>query len=233
MPTDRYMDISPELIYPNPCNPRKTFDVESMAELVDNVRQYGVLQPLVVVEAGRSLDVFSEPVENAPAVRYRLVCGERRWRAAKEAGLPLVPVVVKELTPEQELEIMIIENLQRRDVDPIEEGNGFKALLDTGGYTQEELAGKIGCSQSQIANRLRLLDLPDSVKDNISRGIISPSHGKVLSGFKQLPETILKKAAEHIAENNIPVAKTEELISRTIIDQGYPAESKGQKSLSA
>lgn len=209
--TDRYMNIPPDMIYPNPNNPRKTFDAESMAELVDSIKKHGVLQPLVVVAD-----------ETKVPQMWRLVCGERRWRAAVEAELNVVPVVVKEFTPEQKLEAMIVENLQRKDVNPIEEANGFKTLLDAGGYTQDELAKKIGCSQAQIANRLRLLELPEPVRENISRGILSPSHGKVLAGFKQLPENVLEKAAEHIAENNIPVAKTEELIARTIIDQGRP-----------
>lgn len=223
MPADRYMDISPDLIYPNPRNPRKTFDAESMAELVDNVRQYGVLQPLVVVEAGRSLlDVFSEPVDNAPAMRYRLVCGERRWRAAKEAGLPLVPVVVKDLTPEQELEIMIIENWQRKDVDPIEEAQGLKALLDAGGYTQEELARKIGCSQSQIANRLRLLDLPDSVKENISRGIISVSVAKELLTCKRANPAIIQKVAERAAEEGMTVKEVAAAVASEMWDSSRP-----------
>ncbi|MCL6479348.1 MAG: ParB/RepB/Spo0J family partition protein [Peptococcaceae bacterium] len=206
-----YLNISPGLIYPNPQNPRKTFDAESMAELVDSVRQHGVLQPLVVVA----------DEDRAPQM-WRIVCGERRWRAAMEAGLELVPVVVKKLTPEQELECMIIENLQRKDVNPIEEANGFKTLLDAGGYTQEELAKKVGCSQSQIANRIRLLDLPGQVRESISRGIISPSHGKILAGYKTLPENILKSAVDYIVERETPVAQTENVLATLIMQEGLP-----------
>lgn len=202
----KLMYVPTDMIYPNPKNPRKNFDESTMAELVTSVRQVGILQPVVLVKD-----------DDHPVMRYRLVAGERRWRAAQEAGLKDMPAVVKELTPEQELEVMIIENLQRRDIDAIEEANGFKVLLEEGGYTQEALAEKIGVSQGHIANRLRLLELPESVRENISRGIISASHGKVLAGYKNLPAPMLEKAAGQIVENETPVAKTEELVSKVIM----------------
>ena len=179
MSEDEYIKVPPDMIYPNPNNPRKTFDTESMAEMVDSVKRHGVLLPPEVV-----WDKTKVPQ------MLRLVCGERRWRAAKEAGLVVVPVVVKELTPDEEMEHMIVENLHRKDIDPIEEANGYKALLEASGCTQDELAKKVGCSQAQIANRLRLLELPESVRENISRGIISPGHGKVLAGLKRWPGTL-------------------------------------------
>ncbi|GBF35432.1 chromosome partitioning protein ParB [Desulfocucumis palustris] len=202
---DIYKEISPGLIYPNPHNPRKTFEPEAMAELVENIKQHGVIQPLVVVA-----DTEKEPH------MWRLVCGERRWRAAVDAGLDLVPVVVKDYTPEQELEAMIIENWQRKDVNPVEEAKGLKTLLDAGGYTQEELAKKIGCSQAQIANRLRLLELPDSVKENISRGIISAGAAKELLACKKAGPAVIEAVAEKAAEEGMTVKEVARAVAREV-----------------
>ena len=200
------MYLPTDQIHPNPRNPRKSFDPEAMAELVISIREIGILQPVVVVQADNG--------------QYRLVAGERRWRAATEAGLAEIPAMVRELTPEQELEVMIIENLQRRNVNPIEEAHGMKALLDEGGYTQEALADKLGCSQGHIANRLRLLELPEPVQENISRGIITASHGKVLAGHKALPESVLKRAAKSIADNAVPVSRAATEVYKAIAEHG-------------
>lgn len=204
------MYIPVDMIYPNPRNPRKNFDPEAMAELVSSVRQVGILQPVVLVRD-----------EDETVTRYRLVAGERRYRAAREAGMTELPAVVRELTPEQELEVMIIENLQRRDIDPIEEAQGMKALLEEGGYTQEALAEKLGCSQGHIANRLRLLRLPEEVKENISRKIISAGHAHALLKLEKAP-AMMKKAAEVMAEEKVSVAKAQEAIAKVIADQGKP-----------
>ena len=154
------INIPLDMIVPNPMNPRKSFDPEGLAELAASIRSVGILQPIVVVEA-----------EITPRT-YRIVAGERRWRAAKEAGLAAIPAVVKSgLSEAQELKIMVVENLQRKDVSPIEEAHGVKLLLDAG-LTQEALGERLGKSQSHIANRLRLLELPEPVLWNISRGII-------------------------------------------------------------
>ncbi|MTI82608.1 MAG: ParB/RepB/Spo0J family partition protein [Firmicutes bacterium] len=206
----RLIYIPIDMIYPNPRNPRKNFEPEAMAELVASVRQVGILQPVVLVRD-----------EDESSMKYRLVAGERRYRAALEAEIKKLPAVVRELTPEQELEVMIIENLQRRDVDPIEEAQGMKALLDEGGYTQEALAEKLGCSQSHIANRLRLLRLPDPVKENISRKILSAGHAQALLKLEKTP-VFMKKAAEAIADEQVPVAKAAEAIAEVIANEGKP-----------
>lgn len=179
-------------IHPNPNNPRKVFDKEALEQLAASIREVGILQPLVVV-----------PIEDGSG--FRLVAGERRFRAAKIAERALVPCVIRRLTPAQEAEIMLIENLQRRDLDAIEEAQAYKSLLADHGHTQVALAAKLGISQSQIANRIRLLDLPDTVTESISRGIISAGHGKELAAYKHLPAEILNGALEMINEKQAPV----------------------------
>jgi len=199
------VNINLEDIYPNPNNPRQSF--EAMDELVASVRQVGVLQPVLVVW-------------DAKSNKYRLVAGERRYRAAKEVGLKWISAVVRELDANEELQIMIIENLQRQDVNPIEEAQGLRTLLDTG-ITQEKLAEKLGCSQAHIANRLRLLRLPDKVKENISRKIISAGHAHNLLKLEKTP-SIMEKAANVIAEEKVPVAKSAEHIAKVISEEGKP-----------
>lgn len=212
----KLMYIPVDMIYPNPRNPRKNFDPEAMAELVASVRQVGILQPVVVVRD-----------EDENLTRYRLVAGERRYRAAKEAGVTELPAVIKELTPEQELEVMIIENLQREGVDPIEEAQGMRALLDEGGYTQEALAVKLGCSQGHIANRLRLLELPESVQQNISRGIIGPGHAKELLSCKKTDQSIIERVAKKAADEGLTVKAVASEIKREIWSGSKPLETEG------
>jgi ParB/RepB/Spo0J family partition protein len=202
-----------DAIFPNPDNPRKNFDLEELEKLAQSIREVGVLQPVVVVING--LRNFKGEGE------FRLVAGERRWRAAAMAGLEYIPAILKDLTLEQEAEIMLIENLQRQDLDPVEEAQAYRALLAMNGYTQESLGEKLGVSQGHIANRIRLLELPEDVQDNISRGIISASHGKVLAGYK-IPETLMKTAVEKIVEGSIPVAKAGSVVSCLIGNEGKP-----------
>jgi|GEM_PF-972518 ParB family chromosome partitioning protein len=200
-------NVPVDRIRPNPNNPRKNFDPAALEELAASIREIGILQPLLLVEDGGE---------------YRIVAGERRWRAARLAGLQSVPALISKLTPRQEAEIMLIENLQRKDLDPIEEARAYQALLKEHGYTQEALGEKLGVSQAHIANRIRLLDLPKSIQENISRGIISTSHGKVLAGYKRLPEPVLKKVVKEIVERDIPVAKTEQVITGVVAEDGMP-----------
>lgn len=194
-------------IVPNPKNPRKTFDQEELEKLAQSIREVGILQPLVVV-----------PQEDG---MLRIVAGERRWRAAQMAGLRSVVAVVRKLTPAQEAEIALIENLQRKDLDPIEEAQAYQELLREHGYTQEALGEKLGVSQSHIANRLRLLRLPDEVKENISRKILSAGHAHALLKLEKAP-AIMKKAAEALAEEQVPVAKAAEAIAKVIAEEGKP-----------
>jgi len=201
----------------NILNPRKNFDSAKLKELADSIREVGIIEPLVVSAYQPNQDPNEE-------YRFRIIAGERRWRAATMAGLDEVPCIVKfNMSAEQEIRMAVIENLQRQDLDPIEEARAYKLLLDTNNdITQETLAKELGVSQSHIANRIRLLDLPEEIQENISREIISPSHGRVLAGCKNVPVEIIKKAAETIASDNVPVAKTADLVRKQVADNGMP-----------
>lgn len=152
-------------IEPNSEQPRRMFDQEAIDELSENIKQYGLLQPIVV-----------RPLPNG---NYQIVAGERRWRASRQAGLKTIPVIVKELDDKQTMEIALIENLQREDLNPIEAAEGYKRLMDTFGMTQEELSERVGKSRSSIANTLRLLELGD-FKKYVESGEISAGHARTI-----------------------------------------------------
>ena len=156
-------------IEPNRDQPRKIFSEEALNELADSIREHGVLQPLLV-----------RPL---PGGSYQLVAGERRWRASRMAGLQEVPVVIREMDEEQAMEIALIENLQRQDLNPIEEAAAIRSLMQECGYTQEQAARKLGKSRPAIANALRLLNLPKAVTDLVVTGDLSAGHARVLAGL--------------------------------------------------
>lgn len=182
-------------IVPNRDQPRKTFDEASIEELAQSIKQHGVLQPLLV-----------RPI---PSGGYQLVAGERRWRACRIAGLTKVPVVIKELTDTETMEIAIIENLQREDLNPIEEAEGLQALIDKCGYTQEEVATSVGKSRPAIANSLRLLRLPPEVREMTKNGEISAGHARALLAFDN--DAMMLEAAENIVSNKMTVRDVERL----------------------
>lgn len=182
-------------IVPNRDQPRKTFDEASIEELAQSIKQHGVLQPLLV-----------RPI---PSGGYQLVAGERRWRACRIAGLNKVPVVIKELTDTQTMEIAIIENLQREDLNPIEEAEGLQALIDKCGYTQEEVATSVGKSRPAIANSLRLLRLPQEVREMTKNGEISAGHARALLAFDN--EAMMLEAAKNIVSKKMTVRDVERL----------------------
>lgn len=186
-------------IVPNKDQPRKTFDEGALQELADSITQHGVLQPLLV-----------RPIA---AGGYQLVAGERRWRASKMAGLKEVPVVIKELSDVETMEIAIIENLQREDLNPIEEAEGLQALIDKCGFTQEEIAVSVGKSRPAIANSLRLLKLPSEVRDMTKNGEISAGHARALLSFDN--EAMIYEAAQNIIKNNLTVRDVERLAKMT------------------
>ena len=156
-------------IEPNRDQPRKIFSEEALNELADSIREHGVLQPLLV-----------RPL---PGGSYQLVAGERRWRASRMAGLQEVPVVIREMDEEQSMEIALIENLQREDLNAIEEATGYKQLMERYGMTQEQVAKRVGKSRPAIANALRLLNLPQKVMDMVGEGEVSPGHARALLAF--------------------------------------------------
>ena len=153
----------------NPDQPRRDFDEASLQALADSIKEAGVLQPLLVVEKDG---------------RYRIVAGERRFRAARMAGLDQVPCIVRDFTPREQMEAALIENIQREDLNPIEEANAVKQFMEACHYTQEQAAKRLGKSRPAVANSLRLLSLPDAVQQNVIAGHISAGHARVLAGIE-------------------------------------------------
>ncbi len=163
-------EISIGDIDPNPDQPRRTFTEESIAQLAQSIRDQGVLQPILVT-----------PTEDG---RYQLVAGERRWRAARVAGLETVPCLVRDLDEVQQREIALIENLQREDLNPLEAAQGVQNLMRQCGYTQETVARRLGKSRPAVANLLRLLNLPDEVQEMVRQGVLSAGHARVIAGVE-------------------------------------------------
>jgi ParB family transcriptional regulator, chromosome partitioning protein len=187
--------LAVELISPNPYQPRKTFNDASIEELARSVREHGIVQPLVVTRAGD---------------RYKLIAGERRFRAAQRAGLRTVPVVIKEMMQEGEaLQIALIENIQREDLNPMEEAMAYGQLNQEFGLTQEEISKKVGKERSTVANFLRLLKLPDSVKKLLGSGQLSMGHARALLAVDSAKKQEL--LAERVVKRNLSVRQTEML----------------------
>ena len=187
-------------IEPNKNQPRKTFDEEALAELSHSIELHGVLQPLVV-----------RPM---PDGSYQLVAGERRWRASRMAGLTEVPVVIKELTDAQVAEIALVENLQREDLDPIEEALGYKELAERFDYTQEEISNLVGASRPAIANALRLLTLPEEIIKLVSSKELSAGHARALLTLEDDKAKI--ELAKFVIKEDISVRETERLARKQI-----------------
>jgi ParB family chromosome partitioning protein len=181
-------------ISPNPNQPRQSFDEQSFFEMVESVRKFGVIQPIVVQPKG---------------LGYEIVAGERRWRAAKEAGLKSIPAVIKRLEGPESLEIALIENLHREDLNAIEEAQAYKTIIEKFNITQEELAKKIGKSRVAVTNTLRLLELPEEVKEAIVAGNLSAGHARALLGLKD--EKKIKSLAERVMTEGLSVRETEKL----------------------
>lgn len=185
-----------EFLKGSPNNPRKTFKEESLDELARSIREKGLLQPLVV-------RVGPEPHT------YEIVAGERRWRAAQRAGIHEVPVLIRELTDGEMLEIALIENIQRSDLNPIEEASGYSQLIDQFNYTQQQLAESLGKSRSHIANTLRLLNLPGSVQEKVQNGALSAGHARTLVAADE-PELL----ADKMISQGLSVRQAESLIKK-------------------
>ena len=184
-------------IEPDKEQPRKTFEDEALSELADSIGKHGVLQPLVV----------------RPSLSggYTIIAGERRWRAARIAGLTEVPAIVKDVTDAEAMEIALIENLQREDLDPIEEAFGYRQLIERCNYTQEQAADRLGKSRTAVTNSLRLLQLEPAVRELVHKGSLSTGHAKVLLG---LSGTAQNNAAESIVKDGLTVRQTEQLVKK-------------------
>lgn len=185
-------------IEPDPGQPRKTFDDETLAELSASIAEHGLLQPIAV--------------RPKPSGGYLIVAGERRWRASRMAGLTEVPVIVKDVTDEQAMELALVENLQREDLDPVEEAAGIRELMTRCDLTQEQAARKLGKSRSALANSLRLLSLPETVLELLKSGFITIGHAKVILGLPT-PE-LQEEAAQMIADNQLNVRQAEALCKK-------------------
>ena len=198
-PGERIKQVQLSSIIPSPLQPRKNFAPDALQELVDSIRQHGIIQPLIV----RNIDG-----------RHELIAGERRWRAAQEIGLGEVPVIVRTATDLEVLELSLIENLQRTDLNPIEEAQGYARLADEFSMKQEEIAQKVGRSRAAVANAMRLLDLHPQIQTWVAQDLVSVGHAKVLLGVKASEEQL--KLAETILRRNYSVRQTERLISRHV-----------------
>jgi ParB family chromosome partitioning protein len=190
-------NISITRIIPNKFQPRRVFDEAALLELVASIRQYGLLQPIVV----RKNNDF-----------YELVAGERRWRASQKAGLVEIPVIIKEYTDREMTEIALIENIQREDLNPIEEASAYRRLMDDFNLTQEEVSKRIGRSRSVIANMVRLLNLHPEVQEHVSRGTLSMGQSRPLLGLETLDLQL--EAAKTIIEDDLSARDAEELVKR-------------------
>ena len=197
-----------EKIAPNPNQPRQSFDEQRLQELTESVRAQGVIHPLIVCERDG---------------QYQIVAGERRWRAAKLAGLKLVPVVIKNLSAAEVIEIALIENIQREDLNPLEEAEAYRQLIEEHGITQEQLAARVGRQRSSVANMLRLLKLPDEVQRSLLVGDLTMGHARAILGISGAQAQIAM--ARKVVEHKLSVREIEELVRQT----PQPA-SKGKKA---
>jgi ParB family transcriptional regulator, chromosome partitioning protein len=186
-------------ITPSPLQPRKDFGRDALQELIDSIRQHGIIQPLIVRQVGP---------------RFELIAGERRWRAAQEAGLTEVPAIIRSAGDMEVLELSLIENLQRADLNPIEEAQGYARLANEFGMRQEDIALKVGRSRAAVANAMRLLDLHSQVQVWLAQNLITVGHAKVLLALKSPEEQLL--AAETVLRRNATVRSTERLVARLL-----------------
>jgi ParB family transcriptional regulator, chromosome partitioning protein len=192
---------------PNPYQPRKIFNTEAIEELKQSIIEHGILQPLIVRKSIKG---------------YEIVVGERRYRAAKEASLEKVPVVVRELSEQQMMELAVLENLQREDLTPIEEASAYQLLLEKLKLTQEELAKRLGKSRPHIANHVRLLSLPAKIQELISDGKISMGHGRALLGLRK--KDAIPAVVEKVIKEGLNVRQLEQLIQ--LLNDPVPRETK-------
>jgi ParB family transcriptional regulator, chromosome partitioning protein len=198
-PGERIHRLKLDSISPSPMQPRKEFAREALQELMDSIREHGIIQPLIV-----------RPVDG----RHELIAGERRWRAAKELGLAEVPAIIRTGNDLEVLELSLIENLQREDLNPIEEAQGYARLADEFGMRQEDIAQKVGRSRAAVANAMRLLDLHPQIQTWLNQELLSVGHAKVILGIKGHDEQL--SVAETVLRRKATVRQTERLVARQL-----------------
>lgn len=205
-----YREIDPAAIEPNPRQPRQVFDEEALTELVHSIREFGLMQPIVVRALG----------SDSGTARYQLVMGERRWRAAQQAGLAAIPAIVRETADDSMLRDALLENIHRAQLNPLEEAAAYQQLLDEFGVTHDELASRIGRSRPLITNMIRLLRLPIAVQRRVAAGVLSAGHARALLALDGGPERQEELAARIVAEG-LSVRATEEAV--TLANRNEPA----------
>ncbi|WP_071461060.1 ParB/RepB/Spo0J family partition protein [Bacillus massilinigeriensis] len=207
---EEIQEIRLKEIRPNPYQPRKEFQKDSIEELKLSIKEHGILQPIIVRKSIKG---------------YEILAGERRFRAAKEAGLETVPAVVRSFSEQQMMELALLENLQREDLNPVEEGAAYQMLMEKLGITQEELAKRLGKSRPHIANHIRLLSLPPAIQKLISEGKITMGHGRALLGLRRKEK--LTELADRTVKEALNVRQLEQLIQR--YNENVPRETKKAK----
>ena len=208
---EKFFECDVTKIFPNKHQPRSHFDQQELEELAQSIREKGVIQPLIVTL-------------NTDQDKYELIAGERRLRASKLAGLSKVPVVVIDIDNENSLlELALIENIQRTDLNPIEEADAYRKLIEKFGYTQDETAKKVGKQRSTITNILRLLKLPETIQNDISTGVLSEGHGRALVRLSEEPLR-LQEARDEIVKNGLSVRQAEKIIKK--ITANKPASKR-------
>ncbi len=199
------IDVSKLIV--NPFQPRKIFNEEALTELAESIKEHGIIQPIVVRKKEK---------------KYEIIAGERRFRAAKLAGLTEVPAIVKEMTEQQMMEVAILENLQREDLTPIEEAEAYSSLIENLNFTQEALAKRLGKSRPHIANHIRLLQLPEDVRKLMNEGVLSMGHGRALLGLKNKGR--IAEIAQKVIAQSLNVRQLESLVHQ--LNEGVSHETK-------
>lgn len=205
-PGESVRKVSLHEVIPSPLQPRKEFQPEQLSELMDSIREHGIIQPLIVRMVNG---------------KYELIAGERRWRASRELGLPQVPVIVRTATDKDVLELALIENLQRENLNPIEEAQAYERLAKEFNLRQEDIAQRVGKNRATVANAMRLLDLPSSVQRHLRDGKLSTGHAKVLLGLKKAGD--VEAAAEQVIAKGFTVRATEKLVEALLKPAPEPA----------
>lgn len=193
-------------ISPNPHQPRTRIESDALHELADSIREHGLIQPLIVTRRPEAEGTTGQPTT------YQIIAGERRWQAARLAGLAAVPVIVKEATEQEMLELALVENIQRADLNPLEEAAAYRQLMDEFGLTQEQVAAKVGRNRASVANSVRLLRLPEEVKALLAENRISEGHARALLGLSRAEDQC--KLAKIIEKRGLSVRQTEEAVRR-------------------
>ncbi len=209
VPGAQFAHLPVDAIRPNPRQPRQSFDDDEMAELVHSIREIGMLQPVVVRPTGD--EPTEQPTESASGRSFEIVMGERRWRAARAAGLEHIPAIVRHTNDDVLLRDALLENLHRSQLNPLEEAAAYQQLLDDFGCTKEELAHRIGRSRPQVSNTLRLLRLPPLVQRRVAAGVLSAGHARALLGLED--DAAIERLAARIVAEGLSVRTVEEIVA--------------------